>query len=82
MTTYMWATVREAMYHSEIRLPEDNEMIAQFTARKYTVSSRGRIVLESKEDMKKRGLDSPDRADAVALSCFERKGFDINGLIS
>ena len=82
MTTYMWAAVREAMYHSEIRLPEDNEMIAQFTARKYTVSSRGRIVLESKEDMKKRGLDSPDRADAVALSCFERKGFDINGLIS
>lgn len=82
MTTYMWAAVREAMYHAEIRLPEDNEMIAQFTARKYTVSSRGRIVLESKEDMKKRGLDSPDRADAVALSCFQRKGFNINGLIS
>lgn len=82
LTTYMWAKVREFLYHSELKLPEDNELIAQFTARKYTVSSKGRIVLESKEDMKKRNLDSPDRADAVALSCFERKGFDLNELIS
>lgn len=82
MTSYMWAQVREAMYRSELKLPEDNEMIGQFTARKYTVSSKGRIVLESKEDMKKRGLDSPDRADAIVLACFERKGFDLKGLIS
>ncbi len=27
-----------------------------------------RIVLEAKESMKKRGLDSPDRADALALT--------------
>lgn len=32
--------------------------------------------------MKKRGLDSPDRADAVTLSCFEKKGFDVNVLAS
>ena len=29
--------------------------------------------LESKDEMKKRGITSPDRADALALSCFEKK---------
>jgi hypothetical protein len=31
--------------------------------------SDGRLVLESKDDMKKRGMQSPDEGDAVAL-CF------------
>jgi len=30
--------------------------------------SSGKIKVESKDDMKKRGLKSPDRADAVCLS--------------
>jgi len=38
-------------------------------------------LLESKDEMKKRGIESPDRADAVALSCYEKKGFSINSLI-
>ena len=50
--------------------------------RKYTVTSGGKIQLESKKDMKKRSIDSPDRADAVALTCFARKTFDVTSLIS
>lgn len=30
--------------------------------------SRGRIKIESKDDMRKRGLPSPDRADAMAIA--------------
>lgn len=82
LTSYMWAQVKDAMYKSELKLPNDSEMVAQFTTRKYRISSKGRIVLESKEDMKKRNIDSPDRADAVALSCFKKKGFNIAGLVS
>ncbi|MCP4538936.1 MAG: hypothetical protein GY832_17515, partial [Chloroflexi bacterium] len=37
---------------------------------KYTLS--GQTVLERKEDMKKRGIASPDAADALALTFFER----------
>jgi len=32
------------------------------------VNSRGQIVIESKEDMKKRGRKSPDRGDALMLA--------------
>jgi len=32
----------------------------------------GQIVIEGKEDMRKRGLPSPDRADACVLSLVKR----------
>lgn len=44
-------------------------------------TSRGKMLLESKEEMKKRGIDSPDRADAVALSCYQKKTFNIGSLV-
>ena len=45
------------------------------------LTSRGKMLLESKEEMKKRGIDSPDRADAVALSCYQKKTFNIGSLV-
>lgn len=82
MTTYLWGTVKELLIAEEISLQNDNEMVAQFSCRKYRLTSRGKILLESKEEMKKRGIVSPDRADAVALSCYEKKLFDIGSLIN
>lgn len=82
MTSYLWGVVKERLLAGQISLENDSELIAQLSCRKYTLTSRGRILLESKKEMKKRGLDSPDRADAVALSCYEEKVFDLSGLIS
>ncbi len=82
MTTYLWGTVKDLMMMEEISLENDNEMVGQFSCRKYRLTSRGKIILESKEEMKKRGIASPDRADAVALSCYEKKTFDIGSLIN
>ena len=82
MTTYLWGTVKDLMMAEEISLENDNEMVGQFSCRKYRLTSRGKIILESKEEMKKRGIASPDRADAVALSCYEKKTFDIGSLIN
>lgn len=73
ITTYMWATVRDLLRAQAIHLQNDNDLIGQLSVRKYGISSHGKIVLESKKDMKKRGIKSPDRADAVALACFRRK---------
>ena len=47
--------------------------MAQLGSIKWTVDSRGRIKIESKEDMRKRGMPSPDRADTVAQA-FSRRG--------
>ncbi len=84
LTTYMWANIRDKLEQRVLyleKLSKDNELIAQLTCRKYKLTSRGKIQLESKDDMRKRGIGSPDRADAVALSLYEANVFDIRSLI-
>jgi len=52
-----------------MQLPDDDDTVGQLTTRKYKVMPDGRIKIESKDEMKKRGLVSPDRADGLGL-CF------------
>ncbi|WP_141432426.1 DEAD/DEAH box helicase family protein [Bacillus sp. 03113] len=76
--TEIWASIRDRLQENlsaylqgeaaTVQIPNDEKLISQLTTRKYKMTSKGRIMLERKEDMKKRGLDSPDRADAVALA--------------
>jgi len=44
---------------------------AQLSAPSYRSNSGGRIQIESKDDMRKRGIGSPDRAEALLLAIFE-----------
>lgn len=65
-----WA-LRELFHDGAIDLDaEDEELAAQLGSIKWTIDSAGRIKIESKEDMKKRGLPSPDRADAVMMVTY------------
>ena len=50
----------------------DDELIGELSNIKYKYNSRGQLLIESKEDMKKRGLPSPNCADSLAL-CFYSK---------
>lgn len=64
-----WWALREAFEEGLVDLdPEDDELASQLQAPKWSRDARGRVVLESKDDMKKRGVESPDRADAVVMS--------------
>ena len=54
-----------------LQLPDDDVLISQLATRKWSITSKGKILLESKKDMKKRGLKSPDRADAYVLTFGE-----------
>jgi hypothetical protein len=47
---------------------EDEDLISELAGMQFKIDSRGRIIIESKEDMKKRGLTSPDLADAIVLA--------------
>jgi hypothetical protein len=49
------------------RLPRDVDLKSELTALNHFTNDRGQTQLESKEDMRKRGMKSPDRADATAL---------------
>ena len=70
-TGIMWGLIRTKFKEKSLYITEDSELINQLTNRKYFIESDGDIRLERKEDMKKRGVHSPDRADALALALYE-----------
>ena len=70
LTTHMWAVLKELLENKEIEIENEDETFGQLSSRKYFLASNGKLELESKKEMKKRGLDSPDRADAAALSTY------------
>lgn len=49
-----------------ISIPNHSTLIAQLSVPKYKRDAQGRYLIESKEDMRKRGVDSPDFADLLA----------------
>src|SRR5262249_20889338 len=46
----------------------DERAIAQLAGIRYAHDARGRVKIESKEDARKRGVKSPDRAEAIMLA--------------
>ena len=61
--------LRLRLQQGEIAGLTDDRTIAQLTSIRYSHNSRGRVQIETKEDARKRGVKSPDRAEAVML-CF------------
>jgi hypothetical protein len=65
---WFWA-LRQRFEAGDMDLdPADDELAAQLGSIKYRFTARGQIQIESKDDMKKRGLPSPDKADALMLT--------------
>lgn len=72
----MWWTGREALQPNEdgyqdLALDVDHSTMMQLAAPSYRANSSGRLQIESKMEMSKRGIGSPDRAEAVLLALFE-----------
>jgi hypothetical protein len=64
-----WWGLRQRFEAGDIDLAaDDDELAAQLGTIKYKYTARGQVLIESKDDMRKRGLPSPDRADAVMLA--------------
>jgi hypothetical protein len=60
-----WSTVGQLIERRQIMIPNDEKLIAQLTSRRKLYDSKGRERLESKADLRARGVESPDRADAL-----------------
>ena len=73
----LWWRGREWLEARDCKLAEDDETIAELTTPTYSFLSNGRIQVERKDDMKKRGVKSPNRADAWLLT-FHDGGFPAN----
>jgi hypothetical protein len=60
-----WSIVGQLIERRPISIPNDEKLIAQLTSRRKLYDSKGRERLESKADLAARGVESPDRADAL-----------------
>ena len=49
-------------------MPKGDALIAELTTPTYVFASSGKMVVESKADTKKRGIRSPDLADAFLIT--------------
>jgi hypothetical protein len=65
----MWGLMKRALA-TGLCLPNDNQLRDDLLGPEYGggTNDGGKLLLESKKDMKKRGLASPDCADALALT--------------
>lgn len=75
----MWWNARQLLQPKpdgtqDIRLDIDHRANAQMTGPTYSSDSSGRIKIESKAEMKRRGIPSPDRAEAVLLALYDPPG--------
>lgn len=66
MRAYMWWRMKEWLLKGAIDTSDRLEM--DLTGPGYKHDKQDKLLLEAKEDMKKRGLDSPDDADALAMT--------------
>ena len=66
MRSFMWGRMREWLRHGSI--DDDPRLEQDVTGPGYQHDTQDRLVLEAKERMKRRGLDSPDDGDALALT--------------
>jgi phage terminase large subunit len=64
--TELWGAMREWLKTASV--PQDKMLKSDLTGVKSKPTSSGVIQLESKKDMKARGLASPDAADALAVT--------------
>ena len=64
----LWLSVKEWLATKSVRLPDDRTLRHELVAPRYTFTSTGKIVVESKDSMRKRGMRSPDLADSLCLT--------------
>ena len=69
----MWDRMRKWL-QSGVDIPNDSELRQGLIGIEFTFDDKERIRMERKKDMKKRGLPSPDEAEAVMHTFAEEVG--------
>lgn len=81
MRDELWLSVKEWLQQRACKLPKDEGLRQELVSPTYTFTSSGKIKVEGKEQMKKRGMRSPDIADALCLT-FAGAGALVGGRAS
>ena len=63
--------LKQRFADGDISIPNDPELISQLASLTYRYNARGQLMLESKDVIKSHGMQSPDKADALAYAFAE-----------
>lgn len=67
----LWHDMREWLAQDmPVQIPDSDELLGDLTSLGYKFDSSGRLQIESKDELRKRGMKSPDTADALALTFY------------
>lgn len=72
MRAYMWGQMKEWLREGGSIPPNDQALYDDIVGPEAIIDKNGHIQLESKKDMKDRGLPSPNKGDALALTFAAR----------
>ena len=64
----LWLSVRDWLDTKAVKLPQNESLRHELVAPRYSFTSSGKIVVESKDSLRKRNMRSPDLADSLCLS--------------
>ena len=64
----LWFKTKGWLEDRSCKIPRDDQLVAELTGIRYAFTSSGKMKAESKDAMRKRGLKSPDLADALCLT--------------
>jgi len=64
--------LKEKFIHNEISIEDDDDLKSQLSSMKFEHQSDRTVRVEGKKQMRKRGLSSPDKADALCY-CFAQE---------
>jgi hypothetical protein len=67
----LWSEMRDwLMQEMPVQVPDDDTLHGDLTNLGFKYDSSGRLLIESKDDLKARGMPSPDTADALSLTFY------------
>ncbi|MGA7870680.1 MAG: hypothetical protein WCA22_07255 [Candidatus Binatus sp.] len=69
----LYWSLRERFEQGKVSGLEDDLMITQLASLRFEINLRGLIEMEKKSTMEKRGIKSPDRAEALMLAFADRR---------
>lgn len=64
----LWYKAREWLEGRDVTLPNDERLVRELVTPRFKFTSSGKLQIEGKDQIRKRGLDSPDAADAFVLT--------------
>ena len=65
----LWHDMREWLAQDmPVQVPDSDELLGDMTSLGYKFDSSGRLQIESKDELRARGMKSPDTADALAMT--------------